>query len=45
MSQILFKNIKIFDGTGKKLCAGDVLDQGNMIQKVATGTKKFAQVM
>ena len=41
MSQILFKNIKIFDGTGKKLCAGEVLVQGNMIQKVATGTKKI----
>tara|TARA_B100000676_G_C18067831_1_gene842192 strand:+ start:1648 stop:2937 length:1290 start_codon:yes stop_codon:yes gene_type:complete len=41
MAQTLFKNIKIFDGTGKKLTSGEVLVQGNMIHKVATGSKKI----
>lgn len=37
MGRKLFKNVNIFDGTGKKSFAGEVLVQGNMINKVAKG--------
>jgi imidazolonepropionase-like amidohydrolase len=37
MARTLFTNVMIFDGTGKKSYAGEVLVQGNMINKVAKG--------
>ncbi len=37
MGRKLFKNVMIFDGTGKKSYAGEVLVQGNQINKVAKG--------
>ena len=42
MGRKLFKNVNIFDGTGKKSYAGEVLVQGNQIKKVAkeNGLKK-----
>lgn len=41
MARTLFTNVKIFDGSGKRPFAGEVLVQGNMIQKVAKGGKKI----
>ncbi|MGD9536904.1 MAG: amidohydrolase family protein [Alphaproteobacteria bacterium] len=37
MGRKLFKNVNVFDGTGKKSFAGEVLVQGNQINKVAKG--------
>jgi len=41
MSQTLFTNIMIFDGSGEKSYQGEVLIQGNRIQKVAKGRKQI----
>ena len=39
-SQILFKNVSIFDGTSEKLITGkDVLVEGNLIKKIAPAIK------
>ena len=35
MSDTLFTNVKIFDGTGSRPFAGEVLVRGNRIRKVA----------
>jgi imidazolonepropionase-like amidohydrolase len=37
----LFKNVNIFDGTGKKSYVGEVLVQGNQIKKVAKGKNQL----
>ena len=37
MAQTLFTNCRIFDGSGKKTYPGEVLLQGNRIQKVGNG--------
>jgi imidazolonepropionase-like amidohydrolase len=41
MGQTLFTNVRIFDGSGKKLFPGEVLIQGNRIQKVAKNKSKI----
>ncbi len=41
MSNQLFTNVSIFDGSGKKPFAGEVLVQGNRIKKVARGKTKI----
>ncbi len=39
-SQILFKNVSIFDGTSEKLITGkDILVEGNLIKKIAPAIK------
>ena len=43
MAKTLIKDVKIFDGSGKKPASGEVLIQGNMIEKVATGGKKIKE--
>ena len=37
MAQTLFTNCRIFDGSSKRTSAGEVLLQGNRIQKVGNG--------
>ena len=39
MSAVLFTNVRVFDGTGSDSFAGEVLVQGNRIEKVARGTR------
>ena len=41
MTQTLFTNISIFDGSGKKSYRGEVLVQGNRIKKVVKGKKRI----
>ncbi len=41
MAKTLFKNVMIFDGNSKRTYAGEVLLQGNMINKVAKGKGKI----
>ena len=41
MTQTLFTNIMIFDGSSKKSYRGEVLVQGNRIKKVAKGKKRI----
>ena len=41
MTQTLFTNISIFDGSGKKSYRGEVLVQGNRIGKVVKGRKRI----
>ena len=41
MTQTLFTNVRIFDGSGKKLYRGEVLVQGNRIKSVAKGKKRL----
>ena len=43
MAQTLFTNVSIFDGTGSKPYAGEVLVQGNRVKKVAKGRNKLAR--
>ncbi len=43
MGQTLFTNVKVFDGSGKKLFPGEVLVQGNRIHKVAKGDGQIAR--
>lgn len=43
MAQTLFTNVMVFDGSGKKLFPGEVLIQGNRIQKVAKGKDQIAR--
>ena len=42
MGQTLFTNVRIFDGSGKKLFPGEVLVQGNRILKVARNKAKIS---
>ena len=37
MARTLFTNVKVFDGSGSKPFAGEVLVQGNRIEKLASG--------
>ena len=37
MARTLFKNVTIFDGNAKRSYAGEVMLQGNLIEKVARG--------
>ncbi len=39
MTNILFTNVRIFDGSGAEPFAGEVLIQGNRIQRVARGAR------
>ena len=39
MADVLFTNVRIFDGTGAEPFAGEVLIQGNRIARVARGTR------
>ena len=41
MTHMLFTNISIFDGSGKKSYRGEVLVQGNRIKKVVKGKKRI----
>ena len=41
MTETLFTNIMIFDGSGKNLYRGEVLIQGNRIKTVAKGKKRI----
>jgi imidazolonepropionase-like amidohydrolase len=41
MAQVLFTNVRIFDGTGALPYSGEVLVQGNRIQRVAKGTRSL----
>ncbi|MBI06621.1 MAG: amidohydrolase [Rhodospirillaceae bacterium] len=41
MGQTLFTNVRIFDGNAKRTYSGEVLLQGNLIQKVAKSPKKI----
>lgn len=41
MGQILFTNVRIFDGNAKRSYAGEVMLQGNMVHKVAKAPKKL----
>ena len=41
MTQTLFTNVRIFDGSGKKPYRGEVLVQGNRIKTVAKGKKRL----
>ena len=41
MKNQLFSDIRIFDGTGKKPYAGEVLVQGNRIKDVAKGKRRI----
>ena len=43
MARTLFTNVKIFDGTGARPFAGEVLVQGNRIDKVAKGKSGIAR--
>ena len=43
MTQTLFTNIMVFDGTGKKTYPGEVLVQGNQVRTVAKGTNQIAR--
>ena len=42
MANVLFTNVRIFDGTGSEPFAGEVLIQGNRINRVARGTRALA---
>ena len=42
MANVLFSNVRIFDATGAQPYAGDVLVQGNRIQRVGRGTRSIA---
>jgi imidazolonepropionase-like amidohydrolase len=39
MANVLFTNVRIFDGTGAQLYPGEVLIQGNRISRVARGAR------
>ena len=39
MSDIVFTNVRIFDGTGEQPFAGEVLVEGNRIRRVARGSR------
>lgn len=39
MANVLFTNVRVFDGTGEMPYAGEVLVQGNRIHRVARGTR------
>ncbi len=41
MARTLFKNVTIFDGNAKRPYAGEVMLQGNLIEKVARGKGKI----
>ena len=43
MTNQLFTDVRIFDGTGKKPYAGEVLVQGNRIKDVAKGKRRIAR--
>src|SRR5215470_12497245 len=39
MANVLFTNVRIFDGSGEHPYSGEVLVQGNRIRRVARGTR------
>ena len=41
MATVLFSNVRIFDATGSKPYAGDVLVQGNRISRVSSGVRSL----
>ncbi len=41
MANVLFTNVRIFDGTGEMPYSGEVLVQGNRISRVAKGARAF----
>lgn len=41
MAPVLFTNVRIFDGSGAMPYAGEVLIQGNRIQRIARGARAF----
>jgi len=41
MANVLFSNVRIFDGTGAQPFAGDVLVQGNRISRVSNGVRSL----
>ena len=42
MATFLFTNVRILDGTGAPAYAGEVLVQGNRIQRIGRGTRAIA---
>ena len=41
MANVLFTNVRIFDGSGAQPYAGDVLVQGNRISRVSSGVRSL----
>ena len=41
MANVLFSNVRVFDGSGAQPYAGEVLVQGNRISKVARGVRSL----
>jgi imidazolonepropionase-like amidohydrolase len=42
MANVLFTNVRVFDGTGAQPFTGEVMVQGNRISRVAKGVRAFA---